>query len=262
MGLRAAVSTAKGDHLFVFSDVRDVLFLCEADELVSRFQAVPGMQFVSSSQPVNWPVVPGSGRFYGMKEANAFKDQQSRKLCEAGEKNQFKDAKSDYKRKWANSGVFAGTRKAIEQYLDYVEEDLKLGKRACKPYGTSTERFLESPRTKFDDQLCMNSYLQSRFDAADAEVFLDEPGAIFLSTGNFADPDDFTFPEHHNVKKSTKNATSDVAHIWYKKTGVRPCAVHFNGESHGVLDQVLEIAPYLSPEEYRSGTLESPPNVA
>jgi hypothetical protein len=60
----------------------------------------------------------------------------------------------------------------------------------------------------------MNSYLQSRFDPADAKVFLDEPGAIFLSTGNFADPDDFTFPEHHDVKKSTKNATSDVAHIW------------------------------------------------
>ena len=252
MGLRAAVSTAKGDHLFVFSDVRDVLFLCQGSELVNRFKAVPGMQFVSSSQPVNWPVVPGSGRFYGMKEANAFKDRQSRKICAAGVKNEFKNEKSDYKRKWSNSGVFAGRRKAIEQYLDYIEEDLKLGMHACKPYGMPTGHFTRSRGTKFDDQLCMNSYLEGRFDAEDAGVFLDEPGAIFLSTGNFASAHDFTFPEHPGEKH---NDTADVARIWYKRTGVRPCALHFNGMSHNVMDDVLRIAPYLAPEEYRKGTV-------
>lgn len=251
MGLRAALSTTKGDHLFVFSDVTDVLFLCKAGELLNRFNGVPGLKFLSSSQPKNWPEVPGSNRFYDMTDANAFKDEQSQKIHAVGLTKGFvKKEHTGSERKWANSGLFAARRQALETYLDHVEEDLKLGMRACKPYGMPTDDFLHGGAAKFDDQLCMNSYLQSRFDQRDQGVFLDEFGAVFLSTGDGSSPKHFIFPEYNGTDRS---ASDDLTKIWYKRTGVRPCAVHFNGASHYVLDSVLNVAPYLAPEAYRSG---------
>ena len=251
MGLRAAVSTTKGDHLFVFSDVTDVLFLCKADELSARFKAVPGLKFLSSSQPKNWPEVPGHKAFYEMKNANDFKDEQWSVLYDVGVKHGFvSNATNANRRKWANSGLFAARRQAMEQYLDHIENDLKLGELACKPYGMSSEAFTHGGAAKFDDQLCMNSYLQSRFDQRDPGVILDEAGAVFLSTGDGSSAEHFTFPEFDGTAQSKGD---DLSHIWYKRTGVRPCALHFNGASHHVMNAVLDVAPYLAPDANRAG---------